>query len=145
MTDVTNINLRCYTSETNATAETAAVTAGSTVGFRVDPIIGHFGVRCYLVGQCRCDLTTTVASDDLYGQGAVYGERLGSVWFRVVQGKPTTAPRETTDTQLMHQRKIYEVPPTFPDGVITWPSQNLTTVTCACLTTCADFLSKLLV
>ena len=94
MTDVTSINLRCYTSETNATAETATVTAGSTVGFRVDPIIGHFGVRRYLVGQCRCDLTTTVASDDLYGQGAVYGERLGSVWFRVVQGEPTAALRE---------------------------------------------------
>ena len=53
-------DFRCYTSQTQATAQTKSVTAGSTIGFTVDDPTGiyHAGVRYYLLSSladCSCD------------------------------------------------------------------------------------------
>jgi hypothetical protein len=71
VTDVNNINIRCYNSQNLQSATTANITAGSNVGFKISTIIGHPGVRCISLsvwcerGWLMMGLLT--AADGVYG------------------------------------------------------------------------------
>ncbi|KAH7087275.1 glycoside hydrolase [Auriculariales sp. MPI-PUGE-AT-0066] len=73
--DVSSIDIRCYTSENLQNATTATVTAGSTVGFRIDPGVQHPGP--FMVYMAKAP--STAASFD----GS------GTVWFKIYQIAPT--------------------------------------------------------
>ncbi|TFL01519.1 glycoside hydrolase family 61 protein A [Pterulicium gracile] len=78
VTDMKSIDLRCYTSQTNAKATTANVTAGSTIGFATDGTIYHPGVLN--IYMAKVPGGTTAANWD----GS------GNVWFKVHQISATT-------------------------------------------------------
>ncbi|KAF7333713.1 hypothetical protein MVEN_02327700 [Mycena venus] len=76
MTDVSSVDVRCYTSEESGTASTMSVAAGSTVGFTVDgnpSNLYHPGVLNVYMAQAPAG--TDVASWD----GS------GTVWFKIYQ------------------------------------------------------------
>ncbi|KAI0633946.1 glycoside hydrolase family 61 protein [Trametes polyzona] len=89
VTDVTSADFRCYTSQTNAKAETIDVAAGSTLGIACDQTIYHPGV--VNVYMARAPTGKPVADWD----GA------GRVWFKTHEitavtdgGKSITFPAE---------------------------------------------------
>ncbi|KAG6826930.1 hypothetical protein H0H92_013870, partial [Tricholoma furcatifolium] len=69
VTDVTSIDLRCYTSQTNATAQTINVAAGSTLGIMSDGTIYHPGVVNVYMAYASNGNATSFAGD-------------GDVWFK---------------------------------------------------------------
>ncbi|KAF8903916.1 glycoside hydrolase family 61 protein [Gymnopilus junonius] len=82
VTDVTSIDLRCYTSQTNAVASTATVEAGSTIGIEADGPIYHPGVINVYMAKAP---DNNVASWD--------GD--GTVWFKVFQISAVTDGGQT--------------------------------------------------
>ncbi|KAF8879663.1 glycoside hydrolase family 61 protein [Gymnopilus junonius] len=71
VTDVTSQDLRCYTSETGATASTATVAAGSQIGFQADQSMYHQGVVNVYMAKAPGNVSTWDGS--------------GAVWFKVYQ------------------------------------------------------------
>jgi hypothetical protein len=71
VTDVTSIDLRCYTSETDATASTLTVNAGSTVGFQADMAMYHPGFINVYMAKAPGNVTEWDGS--------------GTVWFKVYE------------------------------------------------------------
>ncbi|KAH7100698.1 glycoside hydrolase [Auriculariales sp. MPI-PUGE-AT-0066] len=100
--DVTSIDLRCYTSETNATATTAAVTAGSTVGFRIDPIIGHFGPLMVYMAKAPSSATGWDGS--------------GSVWFKIYEVPPVLTNGALVWPSQNLTSFTFTIPKSLPDG-----------------------------
>ncbi|KXN92164.1 putative endo-beta-1,4-glucanase D, partial [Leucoagaricus sp. SymC.cos] len=68
VTDVNSIDFRCYTSETNATATTINVAAGSQLGIAANGNIYHPGVVNVYMAKAPGDVSTWDGS--------------GSVWFK---------------------------------------------------------------
>ncbi|KAI0968048.1 glycosyl hydrolase family 61-domain-containing protein [Xylaria arbuscula] len=83
--DVTDTQIRCYELEAGSNgAGTKNVTAGDTVGFRVDPSIQHPGpLQFYLAKATSGDTAETFEGD-------------GDVWFKIYEEHPTV-----TDTGLV--------------------------------------------
>ncbi|TFL01517.1 glycoside hydrolase family 61 protein [Pterulicium gracile] len=105
VTDVNNINLRCYTSQTNAKASTALVNAGSKIGFALNQSIYHKGVMN--VYMAKVPQGTTAADWD----GA------GNVWFKVHEIGPITNGGSSisfpTDDMLRFE---FDLPRALPSG-----------------------------
>ena len=87
VTDVTSIDLRCYDSQTNPTAETITVQAGQPLGIMSDGTIYHPGVVNVYMAKAPSDV------DSFAGDG--------DVWFKVYQisavtngGQSITFPAE---------------------------------------------------
>ena len=87
VTDVTSIDLRCYDSQTNPTAQTVTVPAGSQLGIMSDGTIYHPGVVNVYMARAPGDLSS-FAGD-------------GAVWFKVYEisavtngGQSITFPAE---------------------------------------------------
>ncbi|KAI0752954.1 glycoside hydrolase family 61 protein [Daedaleopsis nitida] len=105
VTDVTSIDLRCYTSETGATAQTINVAAGSQMGFWADQQVYHPGVlNIYLA---KAPSGVDVASWD----GS------GNVWFKIYEmpavtngGQSITFPAQNIDGAT------FTVPKNLPSG-----------------------------
>lgn len=87
VTDVTSADFRCYDSETQATAQTISVAAGSPLGIMSDGTIYHPGVVNVYMAKAPSDV------DSFAGDG--------TVWFKVYQisavtngGQSITFPAE---------------------------------------------------
>ncbi|KAF8903912.1 glycoside hydrolase family 61 protein [Gymnopilus junonius] len=98
VTDVTSIDLRCYTSQSNAVASTATVEAGSTIGIQADGPIYHPGVINVYMAKAP---ENNVASWD--GDGAV--------WFKVFE---ISAVTDGGDHHLPWDS--FAIPKNLPDG-----------------------------
>ncbi|KAG5730350.1 putative endo-beta-1,4-glucanase D [Termitomyces sp. T112] len=72
VTDVTSTDFRCYTSETQATATTIDVAAGSTLGIMSDGTIYHPGSVNVYMAHASNNGAATFAGD-------------GAVWFKVYE------------------------------------------------------------
>ncbi|KIJ33918.1 lytic polysaccharide monooxygenase [Sphaerobolus stellatus SS14] len=93
VTDVTSADFRCYDSQTNPTAQTINIAAGSQLGIGCDNTIYHPGVVNVYMAKAPGNVST-FAGD-------------GAVWF-----------------------KVYQISAVTNGGTsITWPAQNLATVT----------------
>ena len=91
VTDVTSLDLRCYDTQTQATAETISVAAGSPLGIMSDGTIYHPGVVNVYMAKAPSDV------DSFAGDGAV--------WFKVYEitavtngGTSITFPAESTSS-----------------------------------------------
>ncbi|KAF5384058.1 hypothetical protein D9615_003146 [Tricholomella constricta] len=71
VTDVKSADFRCYTSETQATASTINVSAGSQLGIQSNGVISHPGVVNVYMARAPSNVTTWDGS--------------GNVWFKVYQ------------------------------------------------------------
>ena len=87
VTDVTSLDLRCYDTQTNPTAETITVSAGSPLGIMSDGTIYHPGVVNVYMAKAPGDV------DSFAGDG--------DVWFKVYEisavtngGQSITFPAE---------------------------------------------------
>ncbi|CAA7267186.1 unnamed protein product [Cyclocybe aegerita] len=101
---VTNVNspdFRCYTSST--TAQTATVTAGSQLGFRLSQAIYHAGVANVYMAKAP---------------GSVNGwDGSGQVWFKVAQVSAVTNGGSSISFPTDNQSQInFTVPRNLPDG-----------------------------
>ncbi|KAJ3506006.1 hypothetical protein NLJ89_g7112 [Agrocybe chaxingu] len=102
VTDVTSQDLRCYTSETRATATTVDVAAGSQLGIRANGNAYHQGVANIYMARAP----STAAGWD----GS------GNVWFKVhevpaiANGQTITFPGSNVDTFT------FTVPRNLPSG-----------------------------
>ena len=88
VTDVTSLDLRCYDTQTQATAETITVAAGTQMGIMSDGTIYHPGVVNVYMAKAPDGNDNDFAGD-------------GSVWFKVYQisavtnvGQSITFPAE---------------------------------------------------
>lgn len=72
VTDVTSADFRCYTSQTQATASTIQVQAGSQMGVGADQAMYHPGVINVYMAKAPGNVTTWDGS--------------GTVWFKVRRG-----------------------------------------------------------
>lgn len=83
--DVRSADFRCYTSETQATAATVSVAAGSTLGFQTDGSIYHPSVtNVYLAKACVTSFSQWVVLTPYQQSFERYW--LGWRWCRMVQG-----------------------------------------------------------
>ncbi|KAI1340078.1 glycoside hydrolase family 61 protein [Xylariaceae sp. FL0016] len=78
--DVTDSQIRCYQLAPGAEgAATMSVTAGSTVGFRVDQGIQHPGPLAFYMAKVPAGATAATFSGD------------GDIWFKIYEDHPTFA------------------------------------------------------
>ncbi|TFL01518.1 glycoside hydrolase family 61 protein [Pterulicium gracile] len=105
VTDLNDINLRCYTSETKATASTLDVSANSTIGFGLDRAVFHKGVLN--VYMAKVPQGSTAASWD----GS------GKVWFKVyeISAKTNGGSSITFPTDQL-SRFEFKIPNSLPSG-----------------------------
>ncbi|RPD70645.1 glycoside hydrolase family 61 protein A [Lentinus tigrinus ALCF2SS1-7] len=105
VTDVKSADFRCYTSETQATATTATVAAGSQLGIWADQAVYHPGV--VNVYMAKAPSGTDVASWD----GS------GNVWFKVYQISAVTDGGKTISWPAQNQAGYtFTVPKNLPSG-----------------------------
>ncbi|PPQ65355.1 hypothetical protein CVT26_000070 [Gymnopilus dilepis] len=104
VTDVTSADFRCYTSQTNAQASTATVTAGSTIGIQADQAIYHPGVINVYMAKAP---NNNVASWD----GS------GTVWFKVYQiSAETNGGQSITFPGTGLTTVNFQIPKNLPSG-----------------------------
>ncbi|PPQ67211.1 hypothetical protein CVT26_007284 [Gymnopilus dilepis] len=104
VTDVNSTDFRCYTSQTNAVAQTASVAAGSSIGIMADGPIYHPGVINVYMAKAP---NNNVASWD----GS------GSVWFKVFQISAVTDGGSTiTFPGTNIQTVNFTLPKALPSG-----------------------------
>ncbi|ESK86397.1 glycoside hydrolase family 61 protein [Moniliophthora roreri MCA 2997] len=100
--DVTSIDLRCYTSETGATAETIQVAAGSEITFLTDDNMYHQGVANVYMAKAPGDVSSWDGS--------------GQVWFKVYE-IPAVADGTTIEFPSTGLTGItFTIPKNLPDG-----------------------------
>ena len=105
VTDVTSTDFRCYTSETQATASTVTIAAGSQLGIWADQAVYHPGV--VNVYMAKAPSGTDVASWD----GS------GNVWFKVYQIPAVTDGGKTISWPAQNQPGYtFTVPKNLPSG-----------------------------
>ncbi|KAF9568718.1 glycoside hydrolase family 61 protein A [Agrocybe pediades] len=103
VTDVTSQDFRCYTSQTNAKASTATVTAGSTIGFQADQAIYHPGViNVYMAKAPNGDASSFDGS--------------GQVWFKVYQMTATANGQTITFPSSSMTSVNFQIPKNLPSG-----------------------------
>jgi hypothetical protein len=103
--DVSSADIRCYTSETGASANTTNVAAGSTLGFKIDPGVQHPGVLN--VYMAKAPSGTDVANWD----GS------GSVWFKIYQiGAKTDGGSTITWPTDSLKEFDFTIPKNVPSG-----------------------------
>ncbi|PPR04841.1 hypothetical protein CVT26_012996 [Gymnopilus dilepis] len=103
VTDVTSQDLRCYTSETQATASTATVAAGSQIGFQADQSMYHQGVVNVYMAKAPANVSTWDGS--------------GSVWFKVYQIPAVTNGGSSISFPGSNiQTVTFTVPKNLPSG-----------------------------
>ncbi|KAF9568717.1 glycoside hydrolase family 61 protein [Agrocybe pediades] len=103
VTDVTSTDLRCYTSQTNAKASTATVTAGSTIGFQADGPIYHPGViNVYMAKAPNGDASSFDGS--------------GNVWFKVYQMTAVANGQTITFPSASMTTVNFQIPKNLPSG-----------------------------
>ncbi|KAH7097341.1 glycosyl hydrolase family 61-domain-containing protein [Auriculariales sp. MPI-PUGE-AT-0066] len=100
--DVTSVDLRCYTSENLQAATTANVTAGATVGFRVDPQVQHPGPLLVYMAKAP----STVDSWD----GS------GTVWFKIYEIAPSFASGAIAWPTDNLTQVTFPIPKSLPNG-----------------------------
>jgi len=103
VTDVTSADIRCYTSQTGATASTASVAAGSKITIGADQSVYHAGVINVYMAKAPGNVTTWDGS--------------GTVWFKVYQipavtdgGTTITFPGSNINTVT------FTIPKSLPSG-----------------------------
>ncbi|PPQ86655.1 hypothetical protein CVT25_006839 [Psilocybe cyanescens] len=103
VTDVSSQDIRCYTSETRATAQTATVTAGSQIGFRADEPIYHAGVLNIYMAKAP-------------GSAASF-DGSGNVWFKVHQISAVTDGGKTISFPSSNLQDVtFTIPKSIPSG-----------------------------
>ncbi|KAF9450608.1 lytic polysaccharide monooxygenase [Macrolepiota fuliginosa MF-IS2] len=103
VTDVTSADFRCYTSETGATASTATVAAGSTIGLQANGPMYHNGVINVYMAKAPSDVSTWDGS--------------GNVWFKVYEIPAVTDGGSTiTFPGSNIQSFNFKVPQNLPSG-----------------------------
>ncbi|KDR80003.1 hypothetical protein GALMADRAFT_136572 [Galerina marginata CBS 339.88] len=103
VTDVTSPDIRCYTSQTGATASTATIAAGSKLAIGADQSLYHAGVVNVYMAKAPGNVSTWDGS--------------GSVWFKVFQ-MPAVTNGGTTITfpGSNIQTVSFTVPKNLPTG-----------------------------
>ncbi|KAL5535827.1 hypothetical protein ACEPAF_3921 [Sanghuangporus sanghuang] len=103
VTDVTSLDIRCYTSQQSGTAETITVLGGSTIGFSSDQAVYH---------QSTTNIYAAKAPSNVDGWA---GD--GAVWFKLWELPPITDggqsisfPSEGT------QNFVFTLPSSLPSG-----------------------------
>jgi len=105
VTDVTSADFRCYTSQTNAVATTALVTAGSKIGINASQAVYHPGV--INVYMAKAPSGKTAATFDGSGQ----------VWFKVYQVSAVTDGGTTITFPAQNQPGYsFTIPKNLPNG-----------------------------
>ncbi|GLB35699.1 putative copper-dependent lytic polysaccharide monooxygenase [Lyophyllum shimeji] len=104
VTDVTSIDMRCYTSETGATATTIDVAAGTTLGIMTDNIISHAGPLNVYMAKASNGNAATFAGD-------------GAVWFKVYEiGAVTDGGNSITWPAYNTPGVSFTIPKNLPSG-----------------------------
>lgn len=78
VTDVTSRQFRCYEEQGRPSADVKGVTAGSTVGFKLQAPVQHIGPLLYYMARVPD------------GQDVNSWEADGNVWFKIKQVGPET-------------------------------------------------------
>jgi len=103
VTDVTSIDFRCYTSQTNALASTVNVAAGSQIGIESDGTIYHPGVVNVYMAKAPSNITTWDGS--------------GAVWFKVYQISAVTDGGTTITFPAQNLPGVsFTIPKSLPSG-----------------------------
>ncbi|KZW04279.1 fungal cellulose binding domain-containing protein [Exidia glandulosa HHB12029] len=102
VTDVTSPDIRCYTSETNAGATTANVTAGSTVGFTAVTDISHPGPALVYMAKAPSQ--------------AAGWDGSGAVWFKIFEMPPTISASGMTWPSSGLTQINFPIPKSLPSG-----------------------------
>ncbi|KAH9478437.1 putative endo-beta-1,4-glucanase D [Psilocybe cubensis] len=103
VTDVTSADFRCYTSETHATASTATVAAGSTIGIGADQPVYHPGVVNVYMAKAPGNVSTFDGS--------------GAVWFKVFQIPAVTDGGRTITFPAQNINAVnFQIPKNLPSG-----------------------------
>jgi hypothetical protein len=106
VTDVNSADFRCYTSETQASAETIGVTAGSTLGIYVNDQgqgIYHQGVVNVYMAKAPSNVTGWDGS--------------GKVWFKVHEITAKTDGGSTITFPAQGAKSVsFTVPKNLPNG-----------------------------
>ncbi|KAF5357239.1 hypothetical protein D9756_006647 [Leucocoprinus leucothites] len=103
VTDVTSTDLRCYTSETGATASTVSVAAGSTIGVQANGPMYHNGVINVYMAKAPGDVASWDGS--------------GTVWFKVHEIPAVTNGGSTiTFPGTNIQSFTFKIPSSLPSG-----------------------------
>ncbi|KAJ3557993.1 hypothetical protein NP233_g11598 [Leucocoprinus birnbaumii] len=103
VTDVTSIDLRCYTSQTGATASTVTVAAGSTIGVSANGPMYHDGVINVYMAKAPSNVSTWDGS--------------GAVWFKVFEIPAVTDGGSTiTFPGTNIQSFTFKIPSALPSG-----------------------------
>ncbi|KAK0220060.1 glycoside hydrolase family 61 protein [Armillaria fumosa] len=103
VTDVTSPDLRCYDSQTDATASTISVTAGSTLGIMSDGTMYHPGTVNVYMAKAPGDVNS-FAGD-------------GAVWFKVYELPPVTNGGTSITFPSQNQAGVsFTIPKNLPSG-----------------------------
>ncbi|KAF9009978.1 glycoside hydrolase family 61 protein [Cyathus striatus] len=103
VTDVTSADFRCYTSQTSATAQTATIAAGSTLGINSDGNMYHPGVVNVYMAKAPSNVTSWDGS--------------GTVWFKVYQISAVTNGGSSISFPAQNQVGVsFTVPRALPSG-----------------------------
>jgi len=103
VTDVTSADIRCYTSQTSATASTATVAAGSQLTVGADQAMYHAGVINVYLAKAPGNVSTWDGS--------------GTVWFKVYQIPAVTNGGTTiTFPGSNIQTVTFTLPKSLPSG-----------------------------
>ncbi|KZV85669.1 glycoside hydrolase [Exidia glandulosa HHB12029] len=102
VTDVTSSDIRCYTSETNAAATTANVTAGSTVGFTAVTSITHPGPALVYMAKAPSQ--------------AAGWDGSGAVWFKIFEMPPNLSASGMTWPSSNLTQINFTIPKSLPSG-----------------------------
>ncbi|KAK0238137.1 glycoside hydrolase family 61 protein [Armillaria nabsnona] len=103
VTDVTSPDLRCYDSQTGATASTISVAAGSQLGIMSDGTMYHPGTVNVYMAKAPSDVSS-FAGD-------------GTVWFKVYQLPPVTNGGTSITFPSQNQAGVsFTIPKNLPSG-----------------------------
>ncbi|PBK67560.1 glycoside hydrolase family 61 protein [Armillaria solidipes] len=103
VTDVTSPDLRCYDSQTGATASTISVAAGSQLGIMSDGTMYHPGTVNVYMAEAPSDVNS-FAGD-------------GAVWFKVYQLPPVTNGGTSITFPSQNQAGVsFTIPKNLPSG-----------------------------
>ncbi|KAH9478438.1 Endo-beta-1,4-glucanase D [Psilocybe cubensis] len=103
VTDVTSADFRCYTSQTQATASTATVAAGSQIGIQADQSMYHPGVVNVYMAKAPGNVSTWDGS--------------GAVWFKVYQISAVTDGGSTITFPAQNLLSVsFTLPKNLPSG-----------------------------
>jgi len=104
VTDVTSADFRCYDSQTNPTAQTISVAAGSQLGISSDGTIYHPGVVNVYMAKAPSGNVSTFAGD-------------GAVWFKVYQISAVTNGGTSISWPAQNVPSVsFTVPKNLPSG-----------------------------